>query len=27
VFHSKQEIEYVWDTNRVFNNLYQGEEE
>jgi hypothetical protein len=22
IFHSKQEIEYVWNTDRVFNNLY-----
>ena len=22
IFHSKQETEYVWDTQRVFNNLY-----
>ena len=26
VFHSKQETEYVWDTQRVFNNLYAKEE-
>ena len=25
VFHSKQETEYVWDTQRVFNNLYSKE--
>jgi len=25
VFHSKQETEYVWDTQRVFNNLYAKE--
>ena len=23
IFHSKQETEYVWDTQRVFNNLYE----
>ena len=22
IYHSKQDIEYVWDTQRVFNNLY-----
>ena len=27
VFHSKQEFEYVWDTGRVFNNLYAKEED
>ena len=26
VFHSKQETEYVWDTQRVFNNLYAKKE-
>ena len=25
IFHSKQETEYVWDTGRVFNNLYAKE--
>ena len=26
VFHSKQEFEYVWDTGRVFDNLYAKKE-
>jgi hypothetical protein len=26
-YHSKQDVEYVWDTQRVFNNLYSDEEE
>ena len=26
VFHSKQETEYVWDTQRVFDNLYAKKE-
>jgi hypothetical protein len=23
IFHSKQDTDYVWDTRRVFNNLYE----
>ena len=26
IFHSKQDVEYVWDTQRVFNNLYSDKE-
>ena len=25
IFHSKEDVEYIWDTQRVFNNLYQEE--
>ena len=25
-FNSKEDVDYVWDTQRVFNNLYQETE-
>jgi len=25
VFHSKEDLDYVWDTHRVFDNLYNKE--
>jgi hypothetical protein len=25
VFHSKEDLNYVWDTHRVFDNLYNEE--
>jgi len=23
IFNSKEDVEYIWDTERVFNNLYK----
>ena len=27
LFNSKENVDYVWDTQRVFNNLYSNEEQ
>ena len=27
IFHSKEDINYVWDTQRVFNNLYSDKDQ